>query len=94
MVVMFKPYRNRAAANKKEPVTMPIYEYVCEGCERRFQAMRSMSDRLAPLSCEACGSERTALAFSVPSRVGAASQAAPSGCARGVPGCAGGGCVA
>ena len=72
---------------------MPIYEYVCEGCGRRFQAMRNMSDRLAPAPCEGCGSDRTALAFSVPARVGTASQDAPGGCARGVPGCGGGGCM-
>ena len=35
---------------------MPIYEYVCESCERRFQAMRSMADRLSPVACESCGS--------------------------------------
>jgi putative FmdB family regulatory protein len=72
---------------------VPIYEYVCEDCGGRSQAMRSMSDRQAPVACEACGGTRTALAFSVPGRVGAATQEAPSGCARGIPGCAGGGCA-
>jgi putative FmdB family regulatory protein len=75
---------------------VPIYEYLCESCERRFQAMRGMSERTAPLACEACGSPHTTLAFSVPGRVGAAAPAVPagSGCARGIPGCAGGGCAA
>jgi putative FmdB family regulatory protein len=81
---------------------MPIYEYFCEACERRFQAMRSMSDRTAPLRCDGCGSDRTVLAFSVPARVGIATSDTPgyprgslgSGCARGVPGCPGGGCTA
>jgi putative FmdB family regulatory protein len=72
---------------------MPIYEYVCESCDHRFQTMRSMSDRLAPVACESCGSGKTALAVSVPGRVGAATQEAPAGCARGIPGCAGGGCM-
>jgi putative FmdB family regulatory protein len=72
---------------------MPIYEYLCESCDRRFQAMRSMADRLSPVACESCGSQKTALAFSVPGRVGAAAQNEPSGCARGIPGCGGGGCM-
>lgn len=72
---------------------MPIYEYRCESCDRRFQTMRGMSERLAPVTCDACGSERTELAFSVPGRVGAATSDAPAGCARGIPGCAGGGCA-
>jgi putative FmdB family regulatory protein len=72
---------------------VPIYEYVCEDCGGRSQAMRSMSDRLAPVACEGCGSSKTALAFSVPGRVGASAQEPSSGCARGIPGCAGGSCV-
>jgi putative FmdB family regulatory protein len=75
---------------------MPIYEYYCESCQRRFQAMRRMSERTAPLRCEGCGSERTTLALSVPARVGVATDDfnLGSSCARGVPGCPGGGCAA
>jgi putative FmdB family regulatory protein len=74
---------------------MPIYEYRCESCGRRFQAMRGMSERLSTAACDGCGSERTSLAPSVPGHVGAASAAGENGgCARGVPGCAGGGCAA
>jgi len=72
---------------------MPIYEYQCESCERRFTAIRSMKDRTSPLTCESCGSDRTALAFSIPARVGIATvDQLPSACRRGVPGCQGGGC--
>jgi putative FmdB family regulatory protein len=75
---------------------MPIYEYLCESCERRFTAMRSMSERTAPLRCEGCGSDRTVLALSVPARVGIATSDFNLGgsCARGIPGCPGGGCTA
>jgi putative FmdB family regulatory protein len=72
---------------------MPIYEYLCESCDRRFQAMRNMSERLSPVACGSCGSEKTTLAFSVPGRVGTATSEAPSGCGRGIPGCSGGGCM-
>jgi putative FmdB family regulatory protein len=73
---------------------MPIYEYLCESCEHRFQAMRSMSDRTSPLHCESCGSDRTMLSFSVPARVGVATvDPLPRACGRGIPGCNGGGCA-
>mgnify|MGYP003346178316 CR=1 FL=1 len=33
---------------------MPIYEYVCQGCQRRFEVKQRISD--PPLStCEQCG---------------------------------------
>lgn len=64
---------------------MPIYEYVCPSCERRFERMRPMSERLAPVPCDACGSDGARLAFSVPGHVGAGAPAAavaPGGCGR------------
>lgn len=73
---------------------MPIYEYVCPACDHRFQAMRGMSERLAPVACDACGTETTTLALSVPGKVGAGAQGPAPACARGIPGCAGGGCAA
>lgn len=44
---------------------MPIYEYVCEQCGRRSEALRKMDEADAPLACEGCGSERTKRAHSV-----------------------------
>jgi putative FmdB family regulatory protein len=44
---------------------MPIYEYVCQECEKRFDALRSMSEADAVIPCESCGSERTSRALSV-----------------------------
>jgi len=72
---------------------MPIYEYVCESCAGRFQAMRRMSERAEPVECKVCGSGHTALALSVPARVGVTADVAPSSCARNMPGCGGGGCM-
>ncbi len=44
---------------------MPIYEYKCKGCGRRFELMRSMRDGHAPASCPACGSPDTSRLLSV-----------------------------
>jgi putative FmdB family regulatory protein len=38
---------------------MPIYEYSCEWCERRFESYRRSDDRDQPTDCPAC-SKRTA----------------------------------
>ena len=44
---------------------MPIYEYVCQDCGRRFDTLRSMSQADSPIACETCNSEHTARALSV-----------------------------
>ena len=36
---------------------MPIYEYYCQDCQRRFEALRSMSQADAPIACSSCGGE-------------------------------------
>ena len=44
---------------------MPIYEYTCKSCNKRFdQLVRSMSSDVKP-ACPACGSAETAKALSV-----------------------------
>jgi putative FmdB family regulatory protein len=44
---------------------MPIYEYTCEKCDKRFdQLVRSISAEVKP-PCPACGSAETARALSV-----------------------------
>lgn len=43
---------------------MPLYEYVCGGCGRRFEAMRRMSERAMGPGCLDCGSDETELAVS------------------------------
>ncbi len=44
---------------------MPIYEYVCQDCGKRFDALRSMSEADTSITCENCGSDRTSRAISV-----------------------------
>jgi putative FmdB family regulatory protein len=44
---------------------MPIYEYVCQDCQQRFEALRSMADSDKAIPCEYCGSDQTQRAISV-----------------------------
>ena len=44
---------------------MPIYEYVCQDCGTRTEALRKMDEADAPLACGKCGSEKTRRAHSV-----------------------------
>jgi putative FmdB family regulatory protein len=44
---------------------MPIYEYTCEACNKKFdQLVRTMSGE-AKVKCPECGSSKTARALSV-----------------------------
>ncbi len=72
---------------------MPLYEYACRDCGRRFETLRRMDERLAPADCPDCGGRRTSLAMSAPGMVGAATPgaAAADGCGMGE-GCCGGAC--
>jgi putative FmdB family regulatory protein len=33
---------------------MPIYEYLCLDCEKRFEALRPMKDSDEPIACSSC----------------------------------------
>lgn len=35
---------------------MPLYEYVCNKCNERFELMKSFND-VAPVKCPKCGTE-------------------------------------
>ncbi len=67
---------------------MPIYEYSCQACEKKFDHLhRSMTDQ-EKVNCPSCGSNKTARALSL-FAVGAegarskpASVAAPGMCGR------------
>jgi len=37
---------------------MPIYEYVCLACEKKFEVIRPISQADAPLACQNCGVEQ------------------------------------
>jgi putative FmdB family regulatory protein len=38
---------------------MPIYEYRCDACERRFEVLTSFAERERPHTCPSCESVRT-----------------------------------
>ena len=77
---------------------MPVYEYQCQQCDKRFEVLRPMSQMDAPVDCPRCaatGARRAISVFAAVSR-GAdggsrmiASSASGGGCA----GCSGGSCA-
>ncbi|MFM7322064.1 MAG: FmdB family zinc ribbon protein [Armatimonadota bacterium] len=44
---------------------MPIYEYRCRACERRFELLRTFSSKDETAACPACGSLETRRELSV-----------------------------
>jgi putative FmdB family regulatory protein len=69
---------------------MPLYEYACRRCQKRFESRLKYEQRLEPQTCPACGARETTLCLSTPSLSLGSAQAAlaaPSD------GCAGGGCT-
>jgi len=66
---------------------MPLYEYVCQKCNREQELLLAVSDQTP--HCEACGSDRLTKLLSVP----AAHSAARGGTDQGPPtGACGSGC--
>jgi putative FmdB family regulatory protein len=49
---------------------MPLYEYICQECKARFDALRAMADADAPIACPHCASETTTRAISLFSAIG------------------------
>lgn len=50
---------------------MPIYEYTCKSCDKKFDHLaRSMADSGAKVKCPNCGSDKTYKALSVFAAVG------------------------
>jgi putative FmdB family regulatory protein len=71
---------------------MPIYEYVCQNCGAKFDALRSIKEADAPIPCQKCASSSTKRAISVFSAHSSGKIIAGNsnnGCA----GCAGGSCA-
>ena len=69
---------------------MPIYEYLCDQCGKKFEALRSFSSADDPIDCEACHSAQTHRTVSASfahsgGRVvaGGASSSACAGCSAG-----------
>lgn len=67
---------------------MPIYEYVCGKCNKRFDLLRPMSQADHPTRCPQCQAEG---ARRVPSRFASFSKSS-DGSSAPVSGCGGGGC--
>jgi putative FmdB family regulatory protein len=44
---------------------MPIYEYLCKDCGRRFEMLRSIREADSPITCKSCQSLQTQRALSV-----------------------------
>ena len=69
---------------------MPVYEYRCSGCERRFEALASIAARDDSATCPRCGqpsAERLVSLFAAFSESGGLPMAG-GGCCGGSGGCA------
>lgn len=75
---------------------MPVYEYVCQKCDTRFDLLRSMSQADQPTCCPHCqaeGARRAPSRFASFSKQSDGSTAAVSGAGGGCGACAGGACA-
>jgi putative FmdB family regulatory protein len=77
---------------------MPLYEYRCTRCDRRFEQLQAMGAGASDVACPACGAgeaERLLSTFAAAVGGSSASSGAPSfeggGC--GLPQCGGGRCA-
>lgn len=44
---------------------MPLYEYYCQDCRTRFDALRAIKDADSPIACLHCQGEHTARVISL-----------------------------
>jgi len=51
-------------------MSMPIYEYRCEACERSFEVLTSFSERDRGHACPSCESTRTRVLVSTFAAIG------------------------
>jgi putative FmdB family regulatory protein len=70
---------------------MPIYEYICKDCGKRFEVIRSIKDADSPIACKSCQSDRTNRAVSV-FYAQSGSQIIAGGNGGGCAGCSSGSC--
>lgn len=70
---------------------MPIYEYVCDECETRFEKI--VINKQQEISCPKCASKKASIQLSVFATAGNTSSSSTSGSSSGGGGsCCGGGC--
>lgn len=62
---------------------MPLYEYRCLGCGRRFEALRSLNAGTAGLECPDCGRGDLEKEYSTFAGATAGSAGGGAGCAPG-----------
>ena len=76
---------------------MPIYEYICSDCGKKFEAIRTMKDSDIQIGCKYCESSNTHRAISVCFAHGAGASmdnysSSPVATGGGCGGCSGGSC--
>ena len=76
---------------------MPVYEYQCLACDKRFEALRPMSQMDLAIACPKCGTPDARRAISVFAAIsresgGGSRMVASSTSGGGCSGCAGGHC--
>ncbi len=69
---------------------MPIYEYICEECNERFEKI--VINKQQEISCPKCSSKKAAIQLSVFATAGSGNSSMSSGGSSGGGGCCGGGC--
>ena len=71
---------------------MPIYEYRCDACERKFEVLTSFAQRDRAQVCPECESSRTRVLVSSFASLGGESELSPLPMASSGGGCCGGAC--
>jgi putative FmdB family regulatory protein len=77
---------------------MPVYEYQCQACDKRFEVLRPMSQMDAPTACPGCASPNVRRSISVFAAIsreagGGSRMIAGSTPGSGCGGCSGGTCA-
>jgi len=62
---------------------MPIFEYECEDCGERFEALVRMSTRAEEVECPGCGAHHARKQVSLMAAVGRGGHASGAACAPG-----------
>lgn len=70
---------------------MPLYEYICQQCQKRFDALRPMSKADDAIACPHCGSTETRRAISLFAAIG--SEGVIAGAASSCASCSGASCA-
>lgn len=69
---------------------MPIYEYICDECETRFEKI--VINKQQEISCPTCASKKATVQLSVFATAGSGGSSSPSGSSSGGSSSGGGSC--